>query len=78
MTETIEFIIADFNCNEECIDDAFYKYLTEIFAVKYPKRTKALLKHYSSQSIDDLFEKIKDIIINEIFERNEYIEKYFE
>ena len=79
--EIIEFIISDFNCNGEYIYDEFYEYLKNTFATKYPEKTKSLYKHYfpkkKSINIDDLYEEIKEIVIEEIFQRNENIERYF-
>jgi len=81
MQEIIDFIISNFECNSEYIEDELYNYLKHSFAINYPKETKDLFKHYfpkrSSVNIDDLYEKIKDIVINEIIERNEIGDKYF-
>jgi len=81
MKEIIEFIISNFECDSEYIYDEFHKYLTYTFAVKYPKKTKKLYHHYfpneSSVNIDDLYENIKDDVIQEILKRNENTEEYF-
>lgn len=81
MEEIIELIIADFDCNDEYIYDAFYKYLTQTFPVKFPKETEELFKFYfpdrSSVNLDDLYEKIKTQVVESIIEINNDMDKYF-
>jgi len=81
MEKIIELIVNDFECNDEYIYDAFYEYLIEIFVDKYPEQVEVLHKHYfpnnSSLNMDDLYDRIKDDVVNTIIERNEDYEKYF-